>query len=120
MWHALSIRYDQCVSFCDCTPWLWPAVDTNHTLSVHFSCIINKMEKPGTYKSESELYAALNGTGGTPCARYYYLRWYAELKKALGGPLHSGGGPAPSINETQMTVLLKRPSHNFHVIYTSR
>ena len=99
----------KCVSVCDCTPWRWPAVGSGDTASVHFSCLINGLHKPGAYASEDALYTALEApAGGTPCARYYYLLWYAELTKALGGPLAAPAGrPPPLVN---MTTLMTRPT----------
>ena len=60
----------------------------------------------------------MEGVGGTPCARFYYLRWYAELTKALGGPLHAPAGrPAPAVN---LTTLLTRPTERVPVNFTMR
>ena len=83
----------------------------------YFSCVINGLSKPGDYNDEEALFAALEAPlGGTPCARYYYLRWYSELTKALGGPLGaSAGRPAPAIN---MTVMRERPSDKFTTTWT--
>ena len=82
------------------------------------SCLINEVQKPGDYVSEHELFTMLEGRGGTPCTRYYYLRWYSELTKALGGPLGAPAGrPAPAVN---MTVMRERPREKVPVSFTSR
>lgn len=109
VWHALPVQYDQCYSNCDCIPWRWPSVQSNSLFSVHFSCVINGNDKPGKYRSEKELFTAMEGW--TDCARYYYSAWYAQLTKALGAPLGEAYDKPP--RPLNMTVLNDRP--NFQI-----
>lgn len=118
VWHALPVSYDQCVSHCDCVPWRWPAADSGFAVSVHFSCLINGVEKPGRYASEAEFLGTMVAQGWSDCTKYYYLLWLDQLHKALGGPLLPAyNGTRPGVN---MTVLTQRPTKPYPVKYTSR
>lgn len=106
VWHGLNISYDQCASHCDCLPWRWPSAESNEMFSVHFSCLINNVEKPGEYASEHHLFSSMIKENWTDCSKYYYLSYYDQLTAALGGPLLPAyDGPRPTVN---MTVLNKR------------
>jgi hypothetical protein len=117
VWHALNMSYDQCVSVCDCLPWRWPAPASGLTLSVHFSCLINGVNKPGWYPSEAALFEALEGQ--SDCVRHYYGAWYARLVEGLGGrllPAAPHAAPPPA----NMTALNARPNHTWVVDFQMR
>ena len=49
MWHALDIRYDQCIGMCECLP----GRDLrDEYISIHFSCMQGRLHKPGWYDTE--------------------------------------------------------------------
>ena len=99
IWHILPTDFDGLVGNCECLDNrdMWDMAS-----SVHFSCM-QVFSKPGHFATDWDFHNAVYHRGKS-CSRWYYMKWYANFKKGMGGvgfrePLWDGP-PVPLWNAT--------------------